>query len=286
MPPREKKAAAANSLLAIRHCRRLRHEACCPVWEFSALQVLALLAIGLPPGAPAESGLKISGAPLKSGIQRRCAVATILPAIQSPDSQMHNQTEPLELCGVRLPLTLAAGLLVAVMLLGGCQGNRQPNRFNPMNMFGESRIPAPATFSYQVPGQVPSNNGYYNPNAQANLPLAPGNASQPAAPGGNNPNLNWQTQPGFNAASVNPGFQPGLVNSLPNQPTYTAPPGYPSNYATLASSTATIQNTDFRTTSVNEATDPSRMVASDANRTAGSRAIPLLRRTGRAATAE
>ena len=125
-------------------------------------------------------------------------------------------------------------------------------------MFGESRIPAPATFSYQVPG----GNSYYNPSAQATLPAT--SAPSTTTPASGSTNLNWQPQTGVPGAATIPANSASFANQLPSQPVYAPPPGYPSNYQTLASSTATVQNTDFRSTSVNEANDPSRMVASDA----------------------
>ncbi len=142
-----------------------------------------------------------------------------------------------------------SALIVVTLTLAatGCQCSkcRSNNWFNPLSGFGSQRIAPPATYSYQPPnGQ---NNPYYNPNSTATLPNG--------LPANTNPNANPNWQP-TNKSSA--------TSTATNPYAYSPPAGYPTNIATLANNTTNVRSTDFRTTTVDERNDPTRMPVTDA----------------------
>jgi hypothetical protein len=157
-------------------------------------------------------------------------------------------------------------LLISLVAFSGCRcSSCKNNWFNPLAGFGSPRINPPATYSYQVP-QTGQATPYYNSNSTATLPVGnmPGiQNGVPAQPAGSQQNLNQNWRPtGNKTTAINP-YQ------------YNPPSGYPTNYTTLASSTATIRSTDYRTTATDERFDRTRMPVSDAsNIAAPSRFVP------------
>ena len=144
---------------------------------------------------------------------------------------------------LRIRILGAIVLLLVTTVFSGCRCSncRNNNWFNPLSGFGAQRIAPPATYSFQPPnGQA---NPYYNPNSTATLP----NNADP------NANQNWQ-----------PANKSSATTTATNPYAYGPPAGYPTNMTTLASSTTNVRSTDFRTTSIDERNDPSRLPATDA----------------------
>ena len=161
-------------------------------------------------------------------------------------------------------------LLAAICVLISSTGCRnrvpycQPGYYNggPLNgVLGSTTVPSPSTYSINIPGQNPS---YYNANATAQVPTPatgtlPGNPDgwrQAGSPGGST--LPSPARPAANSGS-------STSNQGNNQSRLTSVIDRPVNQVASNNGLSFTNDSNFRTTAVDERLDQSRLPVTDAS---------------------
>ncbi len=179
------------------------------------------------------------------------------------------------MCSVRLQHWVIVGTLVLTLTSVGCRNRAQycqPGCYttNPFGgIAGNTAVPAPATYSLQIPGN--QNPQYYNGNATAQqlpplqptgtLPPAQGNVQsgwQPAGTGSASGSLPVSTGPPSNGTTQSQSLNAGLV-SVADRGDRVA------QNTTQPGGLSRTDNTNFRTTAVDERLDRSRLPVTDAS---------------------